>query len=159
MLYFNSFVLPLFDYGDMIWGDKTKQRRINARVQVLQNKAAKIILGWPVHSSATGALRTLNWFNLSKGRLYHRYLYVFKCINGLLKSHLSLITLHDVHQMLEMLGTSACPCSQNKYGENSDCLFMPSRTGTLHPWTQEAVEPSLILGQISLAITEPCDAY
>ena len=119
MLYFNSFVLPLFDYGDMIWGDKTKQRRINARVQVLQNKAAKIILGWPVHSSATGALRTLNWFNLSKGRLYHRYLYVFKCINGLLKSHLSLITLHDVHQMLEMRGTSACPCSQNKLGKTA----------------------------------------
>ena len=30
------------------------------RLQILQNKAAKIILGWPVYSSATDALRTLN---------------------------------------------------------------------------------------------------
>ena len=97
MLYFNNFVLPLFDYGDTIWGDKNNDTLMQ-RLQVLQNKAAKIILGWPVHSSATDALRTLNWFNLSKRRLYHRCLYVFKCKNGLLKSHLSLITMHDVLQ-------------------------------------------------------------
>ena len=42
--------------------------------------------------------------------------------------------------------------------ENRDCLFIPLRTGTLYSWTQETVDPSLILGQISLAITEPSDA-
>ena len=41
---------------------------------------------------------------------------------------------------------------------STDCLFIPLRTGALYPWKQEIVDPSLILGQISLAITEPNDA-
>ena len=78
VLYFNSFVLPLFDYRDMIWRDKNNNKLMQ-RLQILQNKAAKIILGWPVHFSTTDVLRALNWFNLSKRRLYHRCLYFSKC--------------------------------------------------------------------------------
>ena len=97
LLYYNSLVLPLFDYGDIIWGDKNNSTLMQS-LQILQNKAAKIILDRPVHSSATDALQTLNWLNLSKRRLYHRCLYVFKCKNDLLTSHLRLVTLHDVHR-------------------------------------------------------------
>ena len=96
VLYFKSFVLPLFRYGDMIWGDKNNDTLMR-RLPILQNKAA---IDWPIHSSATDALHTLKWFNcnLSKRRLYHRYLYVLKCENSWLKSHLGLISLHDVHR-------------------------------------------------------------
>ena len=50
--------------------------------------------------------------------------------------------------------TSAC-LQLEQIGANNDFLFIPLRTGTLYPWTQETVEPSLILSQIFLAITEP----
>ena len=40
---YTSLVLPLFDYGDTIWGDKNNSVLMNS-LQVLENKAAKIIL-------------------------------------------------------------------------------------------------------------------
>ena len=55
--------------------------------------------------------------------------------------------------ILEMRGTSACLQSE-QIEANTDCPFIPLRTGTLYPWTQETVDPSLILSQISLAISD-----
>ena len=51
-------------------------------------------------------------------------------------------------------------CSQNKLGQTV-IVFSYRKRLELYPLTQETVEPSLILVQISLAIhvTEPSDAY
>ena len=102
-----------------IWFGETRTNdTLMQRLQTLQNKAAKIILGWPVQSSATDALRTLNWFNRSKRRLYPRCLYVFKCINGLLKYHLSLITMDDVHQYNTRNSRDLClPAVRRNWGK------------------------------------------
>lgn len=52
-------------------------------IQVLQYKAAKIILDKPLHSSSSKAqLAALNWITLDKRRFYHRCLYAYKCVNG-----------------------------------------------------------------------------
>jgi len=40
--------MPLFEYADLVWGDKHNVTLMSS-LQVLQNKAAKIILG-PVHT-------------------------------------------------------------------------------------------------------------
>ena len=56
--FFNSFILPLFDYGDIIWGDRGNAS-LMAELQVLQNKAARIILDLPARASATDALARL----------------------------------------------------------------------------------------------------
>jgi hypothetical protein len=37
-----------------------------SELQILQNKAAKIILGRPLYSSATNALPALKWLNLDR---------------------------------------------------------------------------------------------
>jgi hypothetical protein len=47
-----------------------------------ENKAAKIVLDRPFFSSATDALNTLGWTTLEQRRLYHRCLFVFKCLNN-----------------------------------------------------------------------------
>ena len=47
LLYFNSLVLPLFDYGDVVWGDKDNVTLMQS-LQTLHNKAAKIILDLPL---------------------------------------------------------------------------------------------------------------
>jgi hypothetical protein len=39
----NSLILPLFDYADIIWGDKNNTTLMD-QLQILQNKAAKTIL-------------------------------------------------------------------------------------------------------------------
>ena len=63
----NSLVMPLFDYADLVWGDKHNVTLMTS-LQVLQNKAAKIILDRPLYSSATHALATLKWVPLEKRR-------------------------------------------------------------------------------------------
>ena len=40
---YRSLILPLSDYGDIIWGDKTNTTLMNY-LQIQQNKAAKILL-------------------------------------------------------------------------------------------------------------------
>ncbi|EDO26716.1 predicted protein, partial [Nematostella vectensis] len=82
LLYYNSLVLPLFEYADLVWGDKHNVT-IMSNLQILQNKAAKIILDRPLYSSATDALAKLKWLPLEKRRFLRRCVYVFKCLNGL----------------------------------------------------------------------------
>ena len=60
IMFFNSFVLPLFDYGNIIWGDRGNAS-LMSELKVLQNKAACLILDLPVHSSAADALTRLGW--------------------------------------------------------------------------------------------------
>ena len=96
LLFYNSLILPIFDYADIVWGDKNNSVLMNI-LQVLQNKAAKIILDRPPHSSATDALNSLGWFTLEQRRLYHRCLYVFKCVNNFTSHILDLLANSDVH--------------------------------------------------------------
>ena len=59
-IFYISTILPLFDYADVIWGDKNNSELMNS-LQTLENKAAKLILDLPPLSSATEALATLHW--------------------------------------------------------------------------------------------------
>jgi hypothetical protein len=52
VLYYNSLVQPLFDYGDLVWGDKNNCTLMQ-NLQILQTKAAKVILDRPPFSSST----------------------------------------------------------------------------------------------------------
>ena len=80
---YNSLILPVFDYADTIWGDKFNATLMED-LQLLQNKAAKIILDLPSFSSSTQALEALGWQTLSKRRLLHRYVLIYKYVNGLI---------------------------------------------------------------------------
>ena len=73
--------LPLLDYGDIVWGDK-HNKTLMAKFQLLQGKAAKLILGKAKHSSPTEAINELNWLVLSERRQQHRLSFVFKCMHG-----------------------------------------------------------------------------
>ena len=71
LLFYNSLVMPLFDYADLVWGDKHNVTLMTS-LQVLKNKAAKIILDRTLYSSATHALATLKWVPLEKRRFQRR---------------------------------------------------------------------------------------
>ena len=64
--------------------------------QVLQNKATKISLNRPLNSSATDAIITLKWLNLEQRIFYHRCIYVYKCINGLMDHSMELLANRDI---------------------------------------------------------------
>lgn len=96
LLFYNSLILPIFDYADLIWGGKDNIVLMND-LQILQNKAAKIILDRPLHSSASNALSTLGWLNLEQRRIYHRCIYIYKCVNGLTEHSLDIVTRGQIH--------------------------------------------------------------
>ena len=55
--------ITVFDYGDLVQGDKNNVTLMND-LQALQNKAAKIILDRPLYSLVTDTLVVLKWLNL-----------------------------------------------------------------------------------------------
>ena len=73
---YNTIILPLFDYGDIVWADKSNKCLMDD-LQILQNKAAKVILGLPRATSSTEALETLHWAKLYLRREKHRRAAVF----------------------------------------------------------------------------------
>ena len=104
MLFYNGLVLPLFDYADIVWGDKNNSTLMN-NIQILQNKAAKIILDRPIQSSSSEALTAMKWITLEKRRLYHRCLYVYKCVNGYIDHPMELLTQGEICSYNRGVGT------------------------------------------------------
>ena len=88
--------MPVFDYADVVWGDKDNVT-LMGKLQILQNKAAKIILDRPFYSSATDALSSLKWLSLGKRRFYHRCIYIYKCVNNLNKHYLKIVKNSETH--------------------------------------------------------------
>ena len=80
---YRSLILPLFHYGDIIWGDKNNATLMN-NLQIQQNKAAKILLNKAKYSSAIDALEILKWKRLDQRRHMHRCVFIFRCLNGMI---------------------------------------------------------------------------
>ena len=78
--FLNSFALPIFDYGDIIWGVRGNAS-LMSELQVSQNKTARLILNLPAHSSATDALKRLGCKPLMLRRLNHRAVFIYKLLN------------------------------------------------------------------------------
>ena len=93
---YNTLILPLFDYGDVIWGDENNDS-IMSGLQILQNKAAKVLLGHPSRSSSTEALMSLDLKSLSARRLFHRYIAIRKCLIGETDFNFDFIKNQAVH--------------------------------------------------------------
>ena len=91
----SSLVLPLIEFGDIVWGDKNNSTLMD--LQILQNKAAKIIIDHHPRSSATEALDSLAWKPLHLRRRFHRCITTFKRLNGFTDFSCHLITNSLVH--------------------------------------------------------------
>ena len=96
LAFYTATILPLFDYADIIWGDKNNSGLMNG-LQTLENKAAKLILDLPPLSSATEALATLHWLPLSSRRYKHRCIFIYKCTNGLFDFDFKLTSNNCIH--------------------------------------------------------------
>ena len=85
--------MPLFDYADLVWGDKHNVNLMSS-LQILQSKAAKIVLDRHLYSSASHALATLKWVTLEKRRFMRRCAHIYKCLNGIVE-HSLILTKHE----------------------------------------------------------------
>ncbi len=91
---YNAIVVPHFDYGDMV-----TQNNLD-RLQKMQNQAARIISGSSHHTHCNDMYADLNWLSLKNGRLMHKCIIVYKCLNGMAPQYLNdKITCNDnVHK-------------------------------------------------------------
>ena len=127
---YNALILPLFDYGDVIWGDKNNDT-IMSELQILQNKAAKVMLGQPPRSSSTEALKSLDLKSLST----RRFLSSLHCnpqVSYWRKPILTLILLKIklfIHIIQDALMIFAYPYPEQT-GVNELLFFTPRKTGT-----------------------------
>ena len=96
LLFYNSFLPPIFDYADFVWGDKNNVSLMK-ELQILQNEAPKLILDRPLHPSSSDALKVLRWLNLEECRKCHRCIYEYKCMNGQLEHSLDIVRKSDMH--------------------------------------------------------------
>ena len=82
LLFFNSYVLPLFDYADIEWGNRGNSTLLMLQLQYLHNKAVKVILDLPVGSSASEILNKRKWKTLQRRRAEHSANFIYKCLNN-----------------------------------------------------------------------------
>ena len=76
MILYNTLIVPIFNYADIIWGgcSKTQSRRL----QVSQNFAARSILGKSKYDSGKEALKELKLLNLENRRVVHESVFAHK---------------------------------------------------------------------------------
>ena len=92
----HAFVTSKLDYcNSLLLGAPAK---IMARVQRIQNAAARIVSGTPIHHHITPVLRELHWLSVEKRVMYKVLLIAFKIIHGPCPSYLNVLTLRDATQ-------------------------------------------------------------
>ena len=85
MLY-KCIIAPHFDYCNVVWGRCNKT--LSMKLQILQNRAAKIINGTSRYSSSTQALNELNWKNLDDKLQVNEAITMYKIMNNQAPSYL-----------------------------------------------------------------------
>ena len=80
MILYNTLIVPIFNYADIIWGGCTKTQA--RRLQVSQNFAARSILGKSKYDSGKEALKELKLLNLEQRRVVHESVFAHKGLNG-----------------------------------------------------------------------------
>ena len=85
-LFYNSYILPVFDYCCTIWG-KDNKSYIN-KINNLQKRAAKIILNKPTRFPTAGLYKQLNWLSFSDRCKYYSAVLVYKTKNDMAPSYI-----------------------------------------------------------------------
>ena len=87
LLYYNSYILPIFDYGCMIWGQCSTYTI--KRLLSLQKRVARIILQADFMTPSKEMFQELGWLTFTNIVEYHICVMVFKSLNGQAPDYLS----------------------------------------------------------------------
>ena len=86
-MFYNAYILPIFDYCCTIWG-KNNKTYIN-KINRLQKRVAKIILNKPSRSPTIGLFNQLNWLSFNDRCKYHTSILVFKVKSNMAPTYMS----------------------------------------------------------------------
>ena len=120
----NLLILLILDYGDLVWGDRDNKTLMDS-VQVLHNKAAKLILNLPNRASSSQALSDLNWKPLTARYKFHRMSFVFKSFysQGTANTFLNKYT-YEIHNYSTRQGMHLrFPVCRTNWGKQVSCYL------------------------------------
>ena len=85
--YYNSYILPIFDYGCMIWGRCTTAN--TQRLLKLQKQAGRIILKADILTPSQRMFSKLRWLSFPRRVQYHTCVMVYKALNNLAPEYIN----------------------------------------------------------------------
>lgn len=93
MQFYNSFILPHFDYCSNVWF--TGQNTLLHDLDVLQKRAMRLILDVPFTTPSANLYRSLNWMSLQYRCMFNISILVYKSLNNLTPSYLRFFTANN----------------------------------------------------------------
>ena len=93
ILFYNSYILPHLDYAVNIWGGAAKCY-VN-KLQVLQNRVARIILNENYDTSSHVLLNRLMWMSVRQRYAYQTYILLFKVFHNIVPANLNCFVLNE----------------------------------------------------------------
>ena len=104
-----------FEFPDTNWGDRDNIT-LTHDLQVLQNKATKVILDLPNYASST----TLGWPTLSQEHLVRRYITTFKYIHRLVDHNFNTLRNSNIQSYKTRRRNTFClPLAKRNYGKQT----------------------------------------
>ena len=87
LLLMNAFVFSTMYYCSTVWAN-TSQRNIK-KLQLVQNFAARIVLGFKKFDHISQGIKSLNWLTVKERLYFNDAVMVFKCVNNLVPEYLA----------------------------------------------------------------------
>ena len=87
ILFYNGYVLPIFDYCSTVWGSSSVGNF--SRLQRLQKMAARIILNASFENRSSELFKALNWKSIDVLLRSKRLCMVYKALNGLTPQYIT----------------------------------------------------------------------
>ena len=115
--YFNLYILPLFDYGCLIWSRGSSTN--NLRLLKHQKRAARIILNADILTPSKSIFKELQWLSFSKRVLYHKSVMMFKALNGMAPEYLSELFVKHHEFIADHYGLLITICSESLMQEQT----------------------------------------
>ena len=79
---YNATIAPHFNYRTVLWGNCNQT--LQNKLQVLQDRAAKIIKGVDRYALSTQTLKYLKWDNLKATQFQNEAFTMYKAVNNIL---------------------------------------------------------------------------
>ena len=93
MMTYNAIVLPQLEYCNVVWGNCGMS--MAKRLQIIQNRAARIICGAPWDTSSAIVLDQLDWKPLSHRLQHNTSIWIYKILNNLAPLYLLTISSYS----------------------------------------------------------------
>ena len=84
---YRALIEPYFIYCSIVWDNISET--LEKQLQVLQNRAARIITGAPLLKSSSLILAELNWMNIKEMREKQKAIMMYKIVHGLAPAYLT----------------------------------------------------------------------